>query len=43
LLLKVKAQSLDELRDLAKHRIKRVSGVTSTLMLMINDPKAQPP
>ncbi len=43
LLLKVKVQSLDDLRDLAKYRIKRVSGVTSALTLMINDPKAQPP
>jgi DNA-binding Lrp family transcriptional regulator len=43
LLLKVRAQSIDELRDLAKHRIKRVTGVTSALTLMINDPKAQPP
>jgi DNA-binding Lrp family transcriptional regulator len=43
LLLKVNAQSLDDLRDLAKHRIKRVSGVTSALTLMINDSKAQPP
>jgi DNA-binding Lrp family transcriptional regulator len=43
LLLKVKVQSLDELRDLAKHRIKRVNGVTSTLTLMINDPRAKPP
>jgi DNA-binding Lrp family transcriptional regulator len=43
LLLKVNAQSLDDLRDLAKHRIKRVSGVTSALTLMINDSKAQSP
>lgn len=42
LLLKVKAQSIDDLRDLAKHRIKRVSGVTSALTLMISE-KAQPP
>jgi DNA-binding Lrp family transcriptional regulator len=42
LLLKVKAQSIDELKDLAKYRIKRVSGVTSALTLMINDPKSQP-
>jgi len=35
LLLKIKAASIDKLKDVVKFRIKQINGVTSSLTLMI--------
>ena len=37
LLLKIKAASIDKLKDVIKFRIKQINGVTSSLTLMIVD------
>jgi DNA-binding Lrp family transcriptional regulator len=37
LLVKVKAESLDELKNITKAQIKQVAGVISSLTLMIDD------
>ncbi len=39
LLVKVKADSIDELKNITKAQIKQVAGVTSSLTLMIDDHK----
>ena len=36
-LVKIKAESIDEIRNITKSRIKKVAGVTSSLTLMIDD------
>ncbi len=36
-LVKIKAASLDEIKNISKIKLKQVSGVTSALTLMIND------
>ncbi len=38
LLLKIKALSIDKLKEIIKFRIKQVAGVTNALTLMIVDP-----
>jgi DNA-binding Lrp family transcriptional regulator len=38
LLVKVNAPSIDKLKTITKTQIKQVTGVTSALTLMINDP-----
>ncbi len=38
-LLRVKASSVNDLKDITRSRIKRVSGVTSALTLMIDEHK----
>ncbi len=37
LLVKVKANSVDEIKNITKTRIKQVPGITSSLTLMIDD------
>ncbi len=39
LLVKVKADSIDQIKDITKTHIKQVPGVTSSLTLMIDDQK----
>jgi len=36
-LVKIKAESMDEIRNITKIQIKKVDGVTSSLTLMIDD------
>jgi DNA-binding Lrp family transcriptional regulator len=38
LLIKIKAISIDKLRDITKLRVKQIAGVTSSLTLLIIDP-----
>ncbi len=38
LLLKIKALSIDKLKEIIRFRIKQVAGVTNSLTLMIVDP-----
>ena len=37
-LVKIKAENIDEIRNITKSKIKKVDGVTSSLTLMIDDP-----
>lgn len=43
LLVKVKADSIDDLKAVTKKRIKKVAGVTSSLTLMVTDSAKQQP
>jgi len=43
LLVKVKAKSIEDLRNVTKSQIKRVAGVTSSLTLVLHDGKKEMP
>jgi DNA-binding Lrp family transcriptional regulator len=40
-LIKIKAPTMDELKDITKFQIRQLSGVTSSLTLMVNEDNAR--
>ncbi|MGE5556789.1 MAG: Lrp/AsnC ligand binding domain-containing protein [Methanocella sp.] len=43
LFVKIRADSIDDLKNMTKKRIKKVAGVTSSLTLMVTDPPTHMP